>query len=103
MPEYERYPGEAPEAARRRISKNIKAKGNPGAGVPSSAVRPAPNPGLTPTGSEAAGLSPERLKLQKDLKGITSSVSPAKTKRDLMKKGYNFTRNLSGDLPDVGY
>ena len=29
MPRYERYPDESPEAARRRISKNLQAEGNP--------------------------------------------------------------------------
>ena len=31
MPEFEKYADESPEAARRRISKNIQAKGKPGA------------------------------------------------------------------------
>jgi len=31
MPEFEKYANESPEAARRRISKNLKAKGNPDA------------------------------------------------------------------------
>jgi|2_EtaG_2_1085320.scaffolds.fasta_scaffold03122_4 hypothetical protein len=31
MPEFEKYANESPEAARRRIAKNIRAKGNPGA------------------------------------------------------------------------
>ena len=63
MPEFEKYPNESPEAARRRISKNLKAKGKP-------------------------------------------SVAPMapRTKSSMMRKGYNFTRNLGGeDLPDTGY
>ena len=61
MPEFEKYANESPEAARRRISKNIQAKGKPGA-----------------------------------------PMAP-RTKSSMMRKGYNFTRNLGGeDLPDIG-
>ena len=73
MPRFERYPDESPEAAKRRISKNIaQDKRNPGA---PRAVPRAPKSPRAP-----------------------------RTKENMMRRGYNFTRNLGGeDLPDTGY
>ena len=87
MPQFERYPGEDPVVARKRIAKNKAVDRNP-------------------TASAESALSPERVKLAKSLNAAVAGselprVKP-RLKGGMMRKGYNFTKNL-GETPDIGY
>ena len=77
-------------------NKARKQAGNPGG---AAGNRTAPRPGLRPRTGPATG-KPMGRPMGKPM---GSPTAPA-TKGNLMKKGYNFTKNIGADdTPDIGY
>tara|TARA_R100001530_G_C4308825_1_gene152463 strand:+ start:319 stop:627 length:309 start_codon:yes stop_codon:yes gene_type:complete len=102
MPKYERYPNEAPEAARRRIARNrapVRGQGlrgqAPRAPRPQAPVAPDATRGdLMLRGYEGQG--PQAPQAPQGREPMTRGKGRRR------RPGYNFTKNIGG-TPDVGY